>query len=140
MIAKTITVPFVRGKGRPRFNRKSGRAYTPGQTVEAEAEIARIWMDEAGLTAPRGVPVMVDVTVRRDMPKTTPKRVESMPDVTRPDLDNVVKLVLDALNGVAYEDDSQVVVLNGAKDARRRRGGDSMRIAVTYLEDWEDEG
>lgn len=33
----------------------------------------------------------------------------------RPDLDNLVKLVLDALNGVAYADDSQIVRIHAFK-------------------------
>lgn len=33
----------------------------------------------------------------------------------RPDLDNIAKLSLDALNGIAYRDDAQVVALNVSK-------------------------
>ena len=34
---------------------------------------------------------------------------------TKPDIDNVIKAVLDGLNGVAYADDSQVVALSASK-------------------------
>jgi Holliday junction resolvase RusA-like endonuclease len=33
----------------------------------------------------------------------------------KPDIDNVLKIVLDALNGVAYKDDSRVVSVSGRK-------------------------
>jgi Holliday junction resolvase RusA-like endonuclease len=35
--------------------------------------------------------------------------------MSRPDIDNLVKLGLDALNGVAYNDDGQVYCLNAEK-------------------------
>ena len=133
----TITVPFAKGKGRPRFNRKSGRVYTPQQTYEAEREIAKAWQKASVLCAPRDVPVKVEIVVRRQLPKTTPKWVISEPDLKKPDLDNIEKLVLDGLNGVAYEDDSQVIELHARKEPRQRRETDEMEIAVTYLKDWE---
>ena len=34
---------------------------------------------------------------------------KKQPPLVKPDIDNVVKLVMDALNGVAYDDDKQVV-------------------------------
>lgn len=36
--------------------------------------------------------------------------------MTKPDLDNVVKIALDALNGVAWEDDKQVVWIGARKE------------------------
>ena len=55
------------------------------------------------------------------MPKATPKkRVASLLDGSvrpskRPDLDNLNKSVMDALNGIVYRDDCQVVTLNSTK-------------------------
>jgi Holliday junction resolvase RusA-like endonuclease len=43
------------------------------------------------------------------------RRARAEPKTSRPDIDNLVKLGLDALNGVAYIDDGQVYWLNAEK-------------------------
>lgn len=50
-------------------------------------------------------------------PRTTPKKLSGLPKVTRPDLDNLTKLVLDALTEsmMAFADDGQVAVLQVRK-------------------------
>lgn len=40
---------------------------------------------------------------------------ELKPHVKRPDLDNLVKTVCDALNGIAFEDDSALVQIVASK-------------------------
>jgi Holliday junction resolvase RusA-like endonuclease len=52
-----------------------------------------------------------------DRPKghSKARRSKSEPKISRPDIDNLCKLVLDALNGVAYNDDGQVCVLLAEK-------------------------
>lgn len=56
-------------------------------------------------------PVEVDLrfTIRR------PRTVTRSDPTVRPDLDKLVRAVLDALTGVAYEDDSQVIRLSASK-------------------------
>lgn len=82
-------------KERPRFGR--GHAYTPKRTRDAEVAIANLfrahnpdWEPDAASTF--GVLVNFWCSGRKD-------------------LDNMLKLVLDALNGVVWRDDSQVVHL-----------------------------
>lgn len=62
-----------------------------------------------------GVPLTVYIEARFAIPKSTPKKRLSEMDgalfMGRPDCDNIAKSVLDALNGVAFADDSQVVSL-----------------------------
>lgn len=109
------------GKERPRFTVQGGRVhtYTPQKTKDAEAEISAAYL-MAGGKRYEG-PVMVGVTAVYKVPKNTPKnKREEMLEgkvkpKTKPDIDNVVKLVLDALNGVAYIDDSQVVYVRCGK-------------------------
>jgi Holliday junction resolvase RusA-like endonuclease len=43
------------------------------------------------------------------------RRSKSEPKISRPDIDNLVKLGLDALNSVAYNDDGQVYLLHAEK-------------------------
>ena len=52
------------------------------------------------------------------LPKNTPARVElefHLPDHRRVDVDNLSKAVLDALNGIAWDDDTQVTDLHVLK-------------------------
>ena len=73
--------------------------------------------------------VRVAIRTFRTLPKSTPKRVESAPDTIIPDADNIAKAVLDALNGVAFADDSDVVELLVEK-APRTRTEERMEITV----------
>lgn len=136
-----FTVPFVRGKSRPRFT-KTGRVYPDKKDITHEKAIAQAFADAArakygdGAFARKGVPVVVRIVCERKLPNSRPKRVTSEHDLGKPDMDNVAKLVLDALNGVAYEDDTQVVRLVVAKLDRVRRDSDSMRVSVA----WWDQG
>ena len=88
-------------KGRPRFTRK-GHAYTPRETRDYERTVGHV----VGLAATRvgwaGVHAYETgrFRVRARIFKPTRRRM---------DADNVGKAVLDALNGVLWKDDSQVV-------------------------------
>jgi Holliday junction resolvase RusA-like endonuclease len=89
-------------KGRPRFTR-SGHAYTPARTRNAEKAIAVLAlqaMRKHGSKQPSCGPVALSISfyVRRDA-----------------DIDNLVKLVSDALNRIAYNDDRQVMALQAAR-------------------------
>ena len=63
------------------------------------------------------VPVKINITAYKKVPKSyTKKRTELIRNgieqpVNKPDIDNICKIVLDALNGVAYKDDTQVIRL-----------------------------
>lgn len=135
MPATIFTVPFVRGKGRVRFVRQTGRTYTPDATAEAMERIRMAYVDAGGGKAPKGQPVSVLIMVSRPLPSTRPKRVTSEPDVYKPDVDNVAKLVLDALNGCAWEDDTQVIDLQVIKASRSRGIDPQTRVAVVWKED-----
>lgn len=113
-------VPFVKGKERPRFSRSGKHVYTPSKTAKAEREIRKAFIAAGGVKAPKGVEVAVHITTVRPLPKSRPKRIESEPDICRPDVDNISKAVLDALNCVAWEDDSQVTELVVGKCERMR--------------------
>lgn len=127
-------VPFVVGKGRPKFYH--GHAVTPKATRDAEARTRRAWLDVAGgQMAPEGVPVMVTVECFSPLPKGRPKRVKSEPYTVRVDADNCGKLILDSLNGVAYADDAQVTELHVYKRPRVR--GIEKRTEVTV--EWGEE-
>lgn len=131
----SFTVPFVRGKGRVKFVKATGRTYTPDSTAEAMERVRQAFAAIGGERAPEGVPVRVSITTARGMPKSRPKRLESEPDVYKPDADNIAKLVLDSLNGTAWVDDTQVNVLSVQKYDRDRVAEEQTHIIVS----WEDE-
>ena len=110
------TKPIAKGRPRYVFFGGNRHAYTPKKTADYEALIADQYMKMAdyykyGLD----VPLIVSLSFGLPIPKSTPKsRREAMNDglirhMKKPDVDNLVKAVLDALNGVAWEDDSQIV-------------------------------
>ncbi len=130
-----FTAPVFRGKGRPRVVRaKSGfsHTYTPDATVEAENKIRAAFC--AAVPAPYPTfpdgPVEVHITCYRPMPKSRPRKVESEPDVYKPDVDNLAKIVLDALNGLAWQDDTQVTCLLVSKADRERGGSPETRVWI----------
>lgn len=122
----------VHGKARPRVTFRGGkaRAYTPKITGDYEAHIRAAYL-AAGGGKLKG-PVMVAVETFRALPKSKPKKIESEADTFKPDGDNVLKIVLDALNGVAYDDDSQVVMLSIIKWPRTRCE-EHMRVHVSRV-------
>ena len=105
------------GKGRPRFGR--GFAYTPKKTVDQEKlvkSLAQAEMAKHGLK-PMTTSVAVHLIARWPIPESWPKWKKSLArdqDLFpgKPDLDNVCKLVLDAMNGTVYKDDDQVILLS----------------------------
>ena len=108
------------GKGRPRFNTKTRRSFTPAKTVNAEEHIRAIWR-EAGEPRIEGrPPIAISIRIVVTRPQShfrkngmlnTEGGRHPYPDNKKPDLDNAAKLVMDALNGRAYQDDVQVVNL-----------------------------
>ena len=114
MIAR-FTVPGPpQGKGRPRFTR-TGHAFTPAKTAEYERQIRQAYTRQCGQTFPDDAALRVkivawfsvpasDSKARRDM-----KLKHKMLPIKKPDWDNIGKVVCDALNGVAYKDDAQIV-------------------------------
>lgn len=101
-------------KARPRLGR--GRVFTPRTTELAEHRIRETWARDVG-SVPLPGPVALHVTVYLRQPASLAKRDRATARPTkRPDIDNFAKTVLDALNGVAFLDDAQVVILLARKE------------------------
>ena len=115
MIEFTIPgTPFAKQRARMT---KTGRMYTPAETVAYEAKvraIAREYFPE-----PLAGPVFVSIYAYFEPPASwsKAKRAAAMGQyhTQKPDNDNIRKIILDALNGVAFADDSQVARDSGAK-------------------------
>ena len=113
MRSKTVTVDRKpKAKARPRHT-KSGKVFTPKSTTDEEKAIGWLWIQGGG--KPFDCPVEVYLVYTPT--QTIIHVVESPHNATtlRGDLDNYVKLTLDALNGVAWDDDGQVVRITAVK-------------------------
>ena len=125
MQAISMALPFwPTPKGRPRFKVKYNRVYTftPRDTREFENQISDYYKGAAqGYKFPKGTPIIVSLDFGMHIPASTSKRrKENMINglihhAVKPDLDNLAKSVLDALNGVAWHDDAQIVELHVQK-------------------------
>ena len=127
----------VIGKQRPRVTMRGGhaQAYTPKKTRMAEAEIAKEFIRRFGSKGGFSGPVAIDVVATRPLCKSNPKWMQGIQDAGKPDIDNVLKLVMDALEGVAYKNDAQVVRCSAAKRPRPAYGARPyIYVRVTYYE------
>ena len=103
------------GKARPRFSRRSGTVYTPSATKKKEQEIEKAWRSGGYMMFPKDVYLRVKIEAFFSIPKAFSKAKHAMAidgilkPAKKPDADNILKLGLDALNGVAYADDKQIV-------------------------------
>lgn len=99
-------------KQRPRMSRR-GKAYTPIKTHLAENVIGDGW------TGPKfDGPVYMEVVFDRNSTTVTVGILDDEQYGTTPlrgDIDNYLKLVMDGLNGIAYEDDSQIRLVKAEK-------------------------
>lgn len=102
------------GKARPRFSYKMGRMYTPSATQKFEQKVKNAFLEKYRLEKLLEKPIKALIIVEFEPPKSLSKkkRLELIEEVInytkKPDIDNIAKIVLDGLNGVAYKDDSQI--------------------------------
>lgn len=129
-----FTVPGIpMGKGRPRFT-KDGHAHTPQKTRDYENKVVQCWKCQSGKGFAAGVPLRATVTAFFTVPRSTSKKkaaaMDGTPHIKRPDVDNVAKAILDALNGHAYNDDSAIALLT----VRKYQTTGASRVEVTIEE------
>ena len=96
-------------KGRPKFGK--GHAYTPERTIQYENLVKWSYRPKQFHEGA----IAMDIVAYMPIPKATSKaNLELMEKhiklpTSRPDADNIIKGIADALNGIAYKDDSQIV-------------------------------
>lgn len=120
----------VRGQGRPRIDFTRKRVYKDKRDVQAERMIKEAYINSGGKHF-GSKPLMMLVISHRVLPVSRPKSVESEPDIYKPDASNCLKCAEDALNGIAYDDDRQIVCAIALKANRTRMECDYLEIAIT---------
>ena len=112
------------GKGRPRFARRGNfvSTYSPQKTKTYEDEIRLMAKAAMGASEALETPVTVAIYIRVGIPKSFSKQKhkDALANIERPtkkpDIDNIAKCFLDAMNGIVYLDDKQVVSLHITKE------------------------
>lgn len=112
-----------KAKGRPRFKNvgKFVQPYTDEKTVNYENLVKLSFMQSGCKKIIGDVPLKIELKFYMSIPKSMSKKQrllikeEKLRPLKKIDLDNGIKIILDALNKVAYDDDKQVVSLNAEK-------------------------
>lgn len=92
----------------------TGRAYTPKRTHDYEKRVKESY---SGEMFPEDIPLEVHIDAYFQIPKSASKKKHgemqrgSIRPMKKPDADNIAKSICDALNGVVYADDKQVIRL-----------------------------
>lgn len=112
-----FTVPGnPRGKQRPRICRIRGKTitYTPKETTEYEKLVKASYTAVSKAKFERNLPLEISILALYPVPKSVNKKLKSsmlkggILPTKKPDSDNIIKIILDALNCVAYRDDAQI--------------------------------
>jgi len=111
------------GKQRARYAKRGNfvQTYTPDKTRNYEVLIKEAATQAMGSNEILETPVNLYLYIRAPIPKSLPKkRLEaclngSEKPIKKPDASNVLKSVEDAMNGVVYKDDSQIVNIHVTK-------------------------
>ena len=93
---------------------RKGTPFTPHKTASYETDV-KWWAVKAMAGRPLlAGPLKMVLTVHTAPPKKTRSKNADWA-VVRPDLDNYQKAILDACNGIVYQDDAQVCMIVAAK-------------------------
>lgn len=140
MQAKFTILGEPKGKGRPRFNTRTGHAVTPKDTVNYETLVHMEYLAQCeNLRFPDDAMLDMRILAYYSIPKSKSKKVKAqmvaneIRPTKKPDMDNVVKIIADSLNQVAYKDDTQIV------DCQCRKFySEEPRVEVIIKQIWEE--
>lgn len=130
-----------RGKERARTVHVDGRVmtFTPGQTVAYEDRVRGAFLKASGGTWTKvDTPLCIQILAKYPVPKSVSKKRRAamlsgrLFPTKKPDWDNVGKIICDALNGIAYRDDAQIVFAAVSKSYTEGEG--CVEVTLTALE------
>lgn len=125
----------IKGKGRPRVNSYTGMVYTPTTTKDYEYLVEQYFSLKYPKFKTLEGRLLVNIIATFKIPKSTKKcEVEKMlqneiSPTKKPDIDNIVKIILDAMNKFAFKDDTQITKLSVEK-----RYGEEEKIKIEIEE------
>lgn len=124
-------------QGRPRFSTAGGfvRAYDPAKSRNYKAYVKAVCAEEAknqGWLFNTDLPLEVEIIAGLSIPSSKSKKFKqaAADGVEKPDVDNIAKTVTDALSGVIYKDDKQIVSLTVANRYAEEPG---VKVTVQVL-------
>jgi Holliday junction resolvase RusA-like endonuclease len=109
------------GKGRPRLNAYTGIVYTPTKTKDYETLIEEYFLLKYPKFKSLEGRIKVNIIAYFAILKSTKKSdingmlENNISPTKKPDIDNIVKIVLDAMNKFAFKDDTQITKLDVEK-------------------------
>ena len=123
-------------QGRPRFSRAGGfvRAYDPKKSVDYKSLIA-LFATERGVKQANG-PIVVSIDLYFKRPKNLCRKRDAQEAIIchkRPDVDNCAKIFLDALNGIAWNDDGQVHSIRVTKWYHEKDGAPRADVLIEEI-------
>lgn len=111
----------VIGKGRPRLNTYTGVVYTPTKTKDYETLVEQYFLLKYPRFKMLEGRLNVSIIAYFAIPKATKKSdindmlENSISPTKKPDIDNIVKVILDSMNKFAFKDDIQITKLEVEK-------------------------
>ena len=109
------------GKGRPRLNSYTGVVYTPTRTKDYESLVEQYFLLKYPRFKALEGRIKINIIAYFSIPKTTKKAdinemlENNISPTKKPDIDNIVKVVLDSMNKFAFRDDNQITKLEVEK-------------------------
>lgn len=124
----TIVIDSFACPGWARARTSKGRYYTDKKTKAAKDLIEAAWFAKTRtyITGPVSVHIHAEYAPPASWSKRQKAAAIGKWKPTKPDLDNVIKLVLDALSGAAFDDDKSIADLGASKTY-----GESDRLIIT---------
>jgi Holliday junction resolvase RusA-like endonuclease len=119
---------FVEGKPVP----QGSLVFMKGKPIHSGADRLATWradiarLGKSAGCQPSDRPIAISLIFNMIKPKTVNRQMPTVP----PDLDKLIRAVLDGLTGVAYKDDGQVVRISAVKIYSQKIG---VQIGITEL-------
>ena len=130
------------GKARARVNR-NGHCWTPDKTTDYERKIKMAyWTKYRNQMFAGDKALAIDIVLYYVRTKNMSKKKRMLAQkgilrpLVKPDIDNVIKAILDGLNGLAFEDDKQIVQVTSEKwyDGTDKNDG----FAEVTIKGWDE--
>lgn len=132
-VQRAIIYTKVAGKSRPRSNMETGTIYTEYDTRRTETDIREQFCSQARGNNTFDGPIKLEVAAYRALKESSPRKLVGSPNTKKPDEDNILKIIQDALNHVAWVDDSQIFDGHVIKMPYLEYGKkDRLEIVITY--------